>query len=696
MGDAIHVVDRDLRVVYANPTLGSWIRSMGIGLAPIGKTLDELFPNLPQHVYDEYQKVFATGQVVASEDVTFVSDREIVNETRKIPVCEGERVTQVLTVLHDITERRRGEEALRASEEKYRYLVEKVSDVIYALGADGRLTYLSPSIEPLLGYAQSEIVGRHFAEYVYGADLPRLAEGFQNVLAGRSQVNEYGVKTKAGEIRWIRTSSQPVLEGGRVVGVYGVLTDITERKEAEERLRESEERLRGILSALHETAIVVLDKDGVLTAVWADSGLEQRYGMQRSDIVGASLADILDPDEAGERLADVHHVYNTGASVRREFSGEFLGVVAFVRDISERVRAEQALRESEERWRSLVQYAPDLIITVDRAGDILFINRAPAGTDLAVDDILGTNAVDYALPEHRDGLLEAIESVFERGESAYCEVAAPSPADSSVVWFAVHAGPLRYNEKVVAALLLARDITERRQIQEMKDSLIRDVSHELRTPLAKVQMSLELLSELLAEEPIDRQRLTGMGDMASRNAQRLLHTVEGILDLSSLEAGGTGYNMEEIALAGLIHDAVLDMRPISEARGLDLIEDIPESLPTVDGDRDKLLRVLTNLIDNAIKFTDSGRILVSASLQDAEVEVAIADTGAGIQQANLQRVFVRFFQEKTRYEGVGVGLTICKRIVKAHNGRIWAESGGQGQGATLRFTLPLGTSSNGA
>ncbi len=141
---------------------------------------------------------------------------------------------KTLTVARDLTERKRAEDALRASEDKYRNLVENVSEVIYVIDPSGTLTYVSPTVESFLGYKPLEIIQKPFSKHIYSEDLPRIMQSFQKLLAGASTLNEYRVVTKTGEIRWMRTSSSPIFEGDRVVEIHGVLIDITEKKKLEE------------------------------------------------------------------------------------------------------------------------------------------------------------------------------------------------------------------------------------------------------------------------------------------------------------------------------------------------------------------------------------------------------------------------------------------------------------------------------
>jgi signal transduction histidine kinase len=293
-----------------------------------------------------------------------------------------------------------------------------------------------------------------------------------------------------------------------------------------------------------------------------------------------------------------------------------------------------------------------------------------------------------ALSDHRPVVRAAVRRVFEAGTSTSFEAATPS-LNGVKRWFAAHLGPVWRDGTVSSAMLIARDITERKKIDEVKDNLIRDVSHELRTPLAKVQMSLELLSEMLERESLDLGRARRISSLSVANVERLLQTVEGILDLSRLEAGVWAYRQEMVRLELLVEEVLQYMRPLAAAKRLELVVDVPADMPQVEGDWEKLFRVLINLVDNAVKFSDKGRVIISARQEGDEVELSIADSGQGVLQENREQIFERFFQEKARYPGVGVGLTISRAIVESHGGRIWVESPGRGGGATFRFTLPL-------
>lgn len=486
----------------------------------------------------------------------------------------------------------------------------------------------------------------------------------------------------------------------------GLRAEIRERHRAEAALRQSEEKYRELLESFRD-GVFSVDREGRFTYV--NEVLARRAGWSREVLLGRSCFDLVRPeDEArmrklfqagleGEQMP-VFEVAYTNAQGRQYWlelntsalwaGAQVVGIHGVSRDVTERKRAERALQESEERWRSLVANAPDVVITVDRTRRILYVNRVPEFLGATAEEVVGTDALSYVLPEYQPALREAIGAAFEEEEGSYLELAVLGSGGHSA-WQAVRIGPVLRGGQVASVMLQLRDISEQKEIQDLKDNLIRDVSHELRTPLAKVRMSLNVLEELLEAEQIDRQRAARIGELASRNVDRLLQTIEGILDLSRLESGVWSRREQAIALEELVMEAVQYVAPLARSKSLRLGAELPAGLPVVAGDRERLFRVIVNLLENAIKFTAEGEVVVTAQCRDGAVEVAVADTGQGIEPDVLERVFERFYQEKSVAEGVGIGLTICKAIVEAHGGRIWGQSPGRGQGATFRFTLPV-------
>lgn len=228
-------------------------------------------------------------------------------------------------------------------------------------------------------------------------------------------------------------------------------------------------------------------------------------------------------------------------------------------------------------------------------------------------------------------------------------------------------------------------------LDQMKDKMIRDVSHELKSPVAQVQMAFDLWAKEVKKEHIDRTKEEKFSKIINDSLQRLQKTIGSILDLSVLESGRLVFKKEILHLNELTTQTITCMRLLAEKKGLAIIGHIPDTVSPVIGDKDEIQRVITNLIDNSIKYTERGEIHISVEQKNSYLEFAIKDTGAGIglPKEQFSRLFERFFQERPRIDGAGVGLAICKNIIEAHNGQLWAESDGHGKGSTFKFTLPI-------
>jgi PAS domain S-box-containing protein len=479
--------------------------------------------------------------------------------------------------------------------------------------------------------------------------------------------------------------------------------EIAERERVAAALRESEEQFRSL--ADQSPNMIFINRMGHV--VYVNRRAEEMMGYTKEEFAAGDFDFLtLIAPEHRERAMSAFRKHRVGEDVepieyalvtkggRRletivstrlvEFGGEW-AILGVVTDITQRKEAEEALRESKERWRSLVENAPDLVLTVDREGRVLFINRPV--TARSTEEALGKNILGHSRSGGDEALAALIQRVFETGQTQYFEGAGPGPGGATA-WYGTRMGPVWRDGQVTAVMMVTRDITDQKRLEEMKDNLIRDVSHELRTPLAKIQMGMELLMELVDRETIERGRVARIGEVTNTNVRRLLQTVEGILDLSSLETGNTAYDMQPIPVAQLVDEVVLDMLPLAEAKGLELAVDLSEDLCPIEGDWTKLYRVLTNLVDNAVKFTNEGTVVISARQNEEGLELAVSDPGQGILEENLEQIFERFFQEKPRVPGVGVGLTISQAIVQAHGGRLWAESAGRGLGSTFHLVLP--------
>jgi PAS domain S-box-containing protein len=239
----------------------------------------------------------------------------------------------------------------------------------------------------------------------------------------------------------------------------------------------------------------------------------------------------------------------------------------------------------------------------------------------------------------------------------------------------------------MGALVLLRDITRHREVQRLKDELVSVVSHELRTPLAVVLG----FAELMVQRDLDPQEMRNYAGLIHEESGRLIGLLNEFLDLQRLESGRARFRCGPVALAPLCH-GVAQRLATSGARHR-LIVDVPDALPPVLADPDRLVQVLTNLVSNAVKYSPAGGdVTIAAVSADEQVVLRVTDQGLGLPHEALTDLFDKFYRvdtpDRRGIGGTGLGLAICRQIVEGHGGRIWAESDGPGHGSAFSFTLP--------
>jgi len=490
---------------------------------------------------------------------------------------------------------------LRAREERFRTLIDNVTDLVSILDLDGTLRYVSPSHERLLGYAPEELIGQNGLAFVHPDDVPALAEALAQ-------------------------------------GIQGLLTSVTvpfrfPHKDGSWRLFEGSARLL--------------------------------------------------PNEPG--------------------------IVVNSRDITERQRAADALRRSEEYFRSLIEDTADLIAVLEADGTARYIS--PSVTRILgyrAEEWIGTSVFTFMHPDDVDAVRQGfLERVQKPGVGPVIEF---RMRHKDGFWLVIeaHGNNLFANPAVAGVVITARDITERKraeaEIQNAKEAaeaanrakgeFLANMSHEIRTPMNGIigMTDIVLETELTAEQ---REFL----DTVHRSAHCLLAIINDILDLSKIESGKLELEMSDFSLRRTLDDAAALLAVRARAKGLDFRVTLPTDAPdALVGDPGRLRQVLTNLVGNAVKFTGQGSVTVDASVDAltagaACVHFRVTDTGIGIPSEKHAAIFNAFEQvdgSTTRqYGGTGLGLTISKTLVEMMGGQIWVESA-IGQGSTFHFTVWFG------
>jgi signal transduction histidine kinase len=353
-----------------------------------------------------------------------------------------------------------------------------------------------------------------------------------------------------------------------------------------------------------------------------------------------------------------------------------------------RTREAARLQIAEEKSDAVLNSLYEPVIVTGAQGEIIWVNRAAAASLTPEPDWINRPVETIGVPAVASAVREAIAngaSVAPEGDRGLAKVA----ADGSERVYRVRTAPvIRQTGGVIGTVTVLEDVTRLRQLDRLKDEFISVASHELRTPLTSMQLAVQLLAERAGGPLSDAQdRLVRI---AVADAQRLEQLTKDLLDLTRLEAGAALPATRTVRPYDVVDAAVKPLQPVADEQGLSLAVRVPADLPLVVGSPEHLSRVVTNLVNNALRHTPrGGRVEVTARATDGAVEFSVADTGEGIPPEYLPRLFERFTQiPGSTPGGAGLGLSIARRIVEAHRGAIGVEST-VGHGSRFHFTIPI-------
>ncbi len=353
----------------------------------------------------------------------------------------------------------------------------------------------------------------------------------------------------------------------------------------------------------------------------------------------------------------------------------------------------EALKESEEKYRLIVEGASDVIWSCTAEGDLTLLNKGFFG-NTREDLLKGGVPLMVALqtPGSRKNFLETLKTIHEKKESiTNVAVTHLDPATETEIYYLANLTPiLDFEGKVKQIQGVMRDLTEYHRIEVMRESLIRDVAHELKTPVAKFQMTLSWFEKELEHHP-ERGKYHDVLGILNSNVDQLMRTIASVMDLSKLEAGIDRATKTELNLNEVLSQVFLDMQPMVIDKKLTFECDLEPTPIPMKGDKMMLQRLFANLVVNAVNFTEVGKITLTSRRENGHASVTVEDTGLGIEKKDLEIVFESFVQKTASTKGIGVGLTICRNIARLHGGKIWAESQGLGKGTTFKVDFPIGT-----
>lgn len=370
-----------------------------------------------------------------------------------------------------------------------------------------------------------------------------------------------------------------------------------------------------------------------------------------------------------------------------------LSLIALAIEIEEaRKNYFERISESEKRFRTLVANVPGVIFRcANNAEETMWFisDRIEELSGYPADSFIGNSLRDYSsiiYPDDRGIRGKAIKEMMPL-ETRYEAEYRINCADGKIKWVHENAQGIREpggNISFIDGVI--SDITEEKNAENIKQSFISTVSHELRTPLTAIKGSISLVGDS-SLGPLNQEQKKFL-DISLNNINRLTRLINDILDIQKMDSGELEYIMVSADINSLVVEVSEIMRFQAQQKGLKIITETDGTLPNVFFDKDKLTQVLTNLMSNAIKFTENGFIKVTTKKKGNAAEVSIQDTGYGISEDDMRYLFKPFRQINRKVGGTGLGLVISRRIIEKHGGKIWAESQ-KGEGSTFRFEIPI-------
>lgn len=621
-------------------------------------------------------------------------------------------------VTMDITERKRGEDALRESERRFRYLAEAIPTLVWVTREDGKLGYVNQSWTAYTGYTVEEARELHWQELIHPEDQQSFWPLWGLALAdGDTREGEARIRRYDGEYRWHYFKMVRLVDDdGRVSSWHGASLDVHEHRKIEQALRDSE----GLFHMIADMAPIMLwitETDGrcsFLSKGWYDF-----TGMAPERAMGWGWTEVIHPEDR-ERTTQVFLAANKAKrDYERDYrmcradgvyrwvfdrgrarfgpAGEFLGFIGSIVDIHERTEAEARLRESEERFRTLADNMSQLSWMADREGRLLWFNRRwYEFTGASEKHSINWGWIKYLHPEHRRAVIKRLQHSWDTGEQ-WEDTFPLRDKHGEYHWFLSRALPIHDEEgKITRWFGTHTDVTAQMEAEEAlrkanqrKNEFLATLAHELRNPLAPLRNGLEIM--LLAGD--DPEVIRNARDMMERQLEHMVRLIDDLLDLSRISRGKIRLSKRRVKLADVISQAVELSRPKIEAQALNFHLTLPEEQCYVHADPTRLSQVFANLLNNSAKFTPrGGDVWLTVTVEDGTVHVSVRDNGIGMPSELVPQVFEMFVQGERSLEtqgGLGVGLSLVKGLVEMHGGSVQAYSEGLNKGSEFTVTLPL-------
>lgn len=617
-------------------------------------------------------------------------------------------------------------------------LISGISEAILLLDKEGYISYSNPATSTLTGFPVDELLNKHISTIYQNTDDAVKAEYELSLALKKGRFNSEGWKRKKdGTFFWAETVLSAIYdELHEFAGYACIVHDVTQRKHYELHLRQSEESFRLMVENVRDYAIFMLNETGHIMT-W-NEGAKRINGYNSTEIIGKHFSTFYTAEdleskkperelkiavqtgkyeEEGWRVRKDGSVFWSSVVITALFNDQnkHIGFSKVTRDLTDRKKNEEALRQSEERYRALVEQVTDYeICMLDEKGRIISWNEgARKIKGYTTEEIIGKYFTIFYPQEDILNGKPAYELEVARQEGKYEEEGWRLRKDGSRFWASVVITAV-YNSEgfLLGYSKVTRDLTEKKEAEKaLRESSERYrriadelritndelsaanqeleqftsiVSHDLQEPVRTIKSFLQLIEMKLNDGQINDLK-TYIGKSINA-ANRMRELIQNLLQYSQL--GKVEVVKEKVNVKELLSEATQNLKTAIEKSKAKIT--INTDVDAIEGDRVQLVQLIQNLLSNALKFTneDHPQIKIESFRENGHVKFAVSDNGIGIAQNDLNKIFEIFrrLNTKREYPGTGIGLAICKKIVDRHGGRIWPEST-PGAGTTFYFTL---------
>ena len=626
---------------------------------------------------------------------------------------------------------RRAGLAMRAADERLQLAAHSAGLGTYEYGVTTDRNEWSPSAKRIAGIPLNEAVTMaRLASMTHPDDAERVRAAIQASLdpGGSGEfADEHRLIRADGSILWVLVKGRTFFQGTgqqrRAVAATGVIIDVTERRNTEQALRESEERLR---LATEAAGIGTFDLDLIArrarysprlleiaglppdTETSLDRFIEFLHPDDRDRAIELFTA-ASGPDADGGVSSELRIITTDGNVVWVSWSGRiFMGrtpqgrvpvrAIGVATDVTASKRSADALAEREALYRTLTEAMPHLVFTTTPGGTVDYVNwqwREYLGA--AIVEGMGLDEMPCVHPDDVARARQAWKRSLATGEPFRCECRLRR-VDGEYRWHQSRALPVRHEGRGIARWIgTCTDVHDAtvataalRDADRRKDEFLATLAHELRNPLSPMRIAVSLLGRRQEQDA----EIVRLRDVIGRQVDQLTRLVEDLLDVSRITRDRLELRREHVDLRTVISDAIETIRPEIERQDHHLVVTLPDAPMTVDGDVVRMTQVFSNLLSNAAKYTPpQGSIAVNAQAVDGTAVITIADSGIGIAPDKLPRLFEMFYQGDTSLDrpdaGLGIGLTLVRKLMDMHGGSVEGHSDGPGHGSRFTVHMPL-------